>query len=211
MDCVTSVCVACMALSPLALQAQSGQRQLSKQDAHLTDLTLHTVAQLLQAPEAAQTAIRSGLPALLNQFAQCPHFTSPQTASLEAAKVQGLSLPGPLVTCIHYMNEAQGGTEQLLEHLQASSMTAILGLIFDWLESPGFAHKPNIGADETSMGAFDAASMLLSLGMPAPHAAASLPPMISLLADKLILILYMLWLSTYAEHLLGDSLHVPFV
>ena len=192
-----------MALSSLALQAQSGHRQLSKQDAHLTDLTLHTIAQLLQAPEAAQTAIRSGLPALLNQFAQCPHFTTRRTASPEAAKVQGLSLPGPLVTCIHYMNKAQGGTEQLLQHLQASSMTAILGLIFDWLESPGFAHKPYIGADETSMGAFDAASMLFSHGMPVSCAAASLSPVISLLADKLILILYMLMLGTYPGHTLS--------
>lgn len=87
----------------------------------------------MSLPEAAQTAIRLGLPAHLNQLARC----------------QQIGHAG-LITCIYHMHKAAGGQEALLEQLQPESLSTVLSLVLDWINTPQFAElSPDVYGGKT--------------------------------------------------------------
>lgn len=152
-ECLEALCLIMLSVRVAtatipAIQTQDGHMQASKQAIELTDAALKTLGYLMNVPAAAQTAIRLGLPALLNQLAQCPQFTAPIT-------VTGLG-PTGLVSCFYRLHLAPGGRGALLKELQPQSMSTMLTLTLDWLESPRYVELPFIGSDGSSQGHYDA-------------------------------------------------------
>ena len=136
----------------LALQTKTGHKELSKQHSDVTGKALQTLAHVTKVPEAAQALIKMGLPSFLNDIAP---FAS------QAAVTRGGG-PGAILSCIHYTHLAEGGQEQLAQHMEPQSLLKIMSLVLSWVESPGFAQKLACGHDEFTSGIDTAGGTLLA-------------------------------------------------
>ena len=120
------------------MQTGSGSVQLTKQSPYLTDLSLRTLGLLFNVPDTAQNATRLDLPALLNQLAH----TSLYSAVPKGSDRRMWFGPGPLVSCVFFLQQHTEPKQQLLEQLELHTMNVIVLSVLDWLESPHFASQP---------------------------------------------------------------------
>lgn len=120
------------------MQTGSGSVQLTKQSPYLTDLSLRTLGLLFAVPDTAQNATRLDFPALLNQLAHTSLYSAVSRGS-DRSMWNG---PGPLVSCIFFLQQHTEPKQQLLEQLELHTMHVIVLSVLDWLEGPHFASQP---------------------------------------------------------------------
>lgn len=138
------------------MQEQSGDVHVSTQDVWLTEHAVKILGQLLIVPEAAQTAFRLGLSALLNRLAQCSEFAVSAPTKLAAYG------PGGLLSCIYSLHRRPGGDEQLVRELQLQSISNILTQTLDWVDC-GYFTELSVESNNFNEGMLASAGALVCL------------------------------------------------